>query len=124
MSSSGGVNGIRSLDAITRTAWRLDLDGILHVFIVRSATQTRLLLNSHSQNELVEGAHPTVSETPNADNIVLNVCHGGSSTHPIISRVQSGIVNPHAAASNIYRDELKPRQAVGSENQAVSVTHP
>jgi len=71
----------------------------------------------------VEGAHPTVSDTPNADNIVPNVCHGGSGTHPIVSEVQSGIANPHTAASDIYRDELKRRQGVGSQNQAVSVTH-
>ena len=126
-------------DAIA--TWRLNLDGILHVFNVRSITSGRPLLISRSQTELVMDTHPTVSDihhgianirtivsytrhdAVDADNIVPNVRNGVPNTHPIGSEVRSDIVNTRNTASDIRRDKLKSRRDVDGQKQIVSITH-
>ena len=118
--------------------WRLNFNGILHVFNVRSVTSGWPLLTSRLKTELaiskqltisdtrrgVATTHTTVSDvhhdTPDADNIVSDVHRDVS--YPIIPNVRSGIINTRTTAPDTRRDKLKSREDMGGRNQAVSIT--
>jgi len=121
------------------TAWRLDLDGVLHVFNVCSITSARRLLTSRFQTELRIDPHPTDSDThqdtankhtivsdahhdgSNAEFIVPDVRHDVSDVRPIVSR--SDVANTRTTASDIHHDKLKSRGNLYGQNKAVSIVH-
>jgi len=98
------------------------------------------LLTSRLKAELAISKHPTVSDTrrgvatthttvsdvhhdtPDADNIVPDVCRDVS--HSIVPNVRSGIISTRTTAPDTRRDKLKlkSREDVGGQNQAVSIT--
>ena len=123
------------------TAWRLDLDGILHVFNVCFVTFARRLLTSRFQTELGINAHATVSDihqdtankhvtvpdvhpdSSNAKVIVPDVRRDDSNTNPIVSDVRSEVANTRTIFSDIHHNRLESRKDVDGQNQVVSITH-
>ena len=89
--------------------WRLDLDRILHVFNVCSATPARRLLTFRFQTELGVNAHASVSDT-----------HQDAANEHTIG---SGVANARTVISDIHRNKLKSREGVDGRNQAVGTTH-
>jgi len=67
-------------DKDTISAWKLDLNRMLHVFNVGSIVSTRLLLSltTHFQTELAVNTHVTVS----------GMCHDVANTHVIVSDIR------------------------------------
>ena len=122
------------------TAWRLDLDGIAHIFNVCFVASARRLLTSRFQTELGIIPHVTVSDThqdaankhttvsdarrdsSSADVIVPDVRHDVSNAHPIVSDVRSDAANTRAVVSDTHCNKLRGREVVDSRNQAVSTT--
>ena len=122
------------------TAWRLDLNGILHVFNVCFVTSARRLLNSRLQTELRISPHATVSDAnqdaankhtvvsdarrdgSNAEVIVPDVRRDVSNAHPIVSDVQSDVANSRTVVSDIHYNKLKSREGTDGRNEAVSTT--
>jgi len=121
------------------TAWKLDLDKILHSNVC-SVTSVWLLLTFCFQTELGIDAHATVSDThqdaannhavvsdahrdsSNAEVIVPDVRRDASNAHSIVSDVRSDITGTPTTISDIHRNKLKSREAVDGQNQAVSTT--
>jgi len=122
------------------TAWRSDLNRILHVFNVCFVTPARRSLTSRFQAELGINAHATISDThtntankrtivsdvhrdsPNADVVVPDIHHGVSNTRPIVFDVRSDVANTRTVVSDIHRNKSKGREGADGRNQAVSAT--
>ena len=122
--------------------WRSDLDGILRVFNVCSATPTRPLLTFGFQAELGINERPTVSDTdqdaaskhttvsnvhrdsPNTEEIIPDVRRGVPDTNPIVSSVRSDVTSAPTIVSDGHNNKLKNREGVGGRNQAVSTIYP
>jgi hypothetical protein len=83
------------------TTWKLDLNGILHVFNVCSVTSVWRLLTFRFQTELGMNAHPTVSDSR----------QDAARKHTTVSDV-----------SGVDRNKMKGREGVDGQNQAVSTT--
>lgn len=122
------------------TAWRLDLNGILHTLNVCSITSSRRLLTSRFQTELgidphataphrgAASKHTTVAnghlDISNAEVIVPNARSADvSNTHLVVSDVRGDVANIRTTVFGIHRDKLKSRGDVDGQNQAVSIAH-
>ena len=79
-------------DKETITAWKLDLNRILHVFNVCSAIAAWLSLTDHSQTELAVNTHVLVSD---ARTMVSDI-------HRNMLTSQEGTDKQHRPVSNIY----------------------
>ena len=118
--------------------WKLNLDGVLGVFNVCSATSPRRLLNSCFQNELRINADATASDihqdAAKKPSVVSDVHHDDSNakvtvpdvhcdvsnTNPIVSDVQNDVANTRTVVSDIRHNKLKSREGVDGQNRAVS----
>ena len=78
--------------------WKSDLNSILHIFNVRSATFVRQLLIVHLQTELV-----------------IN-------TNVVVSDVHRGVVNTHAIVSDIHRTIVGNQEGSDGKNRPVGFT--
>lgn len=123
-------------DKETIATWKLDLNGILGVFNVCSATSARRLLNSCFQNEL--GINATASDihqdaakkhsiasdahrdNSNPKVTVPDVRCDVSNTNPTVSDVRSDVVNARTVVPDIRHNKLKSREGVDGQNRAVS----
>jgi len=120
------------------TAWKLNLDGVLHIFNVCSVTFVWRLLTFRFQTELwmnpraaisdthqdAANKHTIVSnfhrDTSDIEVIVPDVRRDASDTNPTVSGVRSDAANTHTVASDIHSNKLKGREGVDGRNQAVS----
>ena len=80
-------------DKETIVAWKSDLNRILHVFNVRSATSVWLLLTIYSQTKLA------------------------MNTHVIVSDVRHGVVDTHTMVSDIHRNMVMVKSQEGNDDQ-------
>ena len=85
-------------DKETIATWRSDLNGILLVFNVRSASSAWPLLTAHSQTELA------------------------ISTHVAVSDIRHGVANTHAIVSDIHRTMVKSQDGGDGKTLSVSAT--
>ena len=122
------------------TAWRSDLNEVLHVFNVCFVTSARRLLTPRFQTELGTNEHKTVSDahqdtankrttlsdvhrdSSNTEVIVSDVCRDVPNTNLTVSGVRSDVENTRTVVSDIRRNKLKSREDVDGKNQAVSTT--
>ena len=104
---------------------RSDLNGILHVFNVRSVTSVWRLLTFRSQTELGIDTCTTDTDThQDAANkstivpkvIVPDVRRDVSNTNPIVSGIQSGVANTPTVVSDIHHNKLKNREGADGRN--------
>ena len=99
--------------------WRLDLDGILHVFNVCTITSVRRLLTVRFQTELWTNIHPATSgahqDTANKLITVSDVHRDASNAEVITPEVS----NTTAIVSD---NKLKSREGADGRSQAVSTT--
>ena len=123
-------------------SWRSDLDGILRVFNVCSATPARRLLTFGFQTELGTNERATVSDThqnaagkrttvsnvhddsSNTEDIIPDVRHGAPGTNLIVSSVRSDVANTPTVVSDVHCNKLKSHEGVAGRSQAVSTTYP
>jgi hypothetical protein len=94
-------------DKGTISAWRQDLDRILHVFNVRFVPLSSPLqiIRFRFQTELAINTHAAVSDVrqdvSNTHNIASDVLVGVANTHAIVSGVRYDIANTHNTASDV-----------------------
>jgi len=118
--------------------WKSDLNEVLGVFNVRSATSARRLLSSCFQNELRINVDATASDihqdaakkcsatsdvhrdNSNAKVIVPDVRYNVSKTSRIVSNVRSDPANTRTVVSDVRHNKPKSRESVDGKNQAVS----
>ena len=79
--------------------WKSDLNRILHVFNVRSATFVRQLLTLSSQTELA-----------------IN-------TNVVVSDIRHDVVNTHTIVSDIHRTIVGSQDGTDEKNRSVGVTY-
>jgi len=126
-------------DKDTIATWRLDLNRILHVFNVRSATTARPLLTVHFQTELaintnvavsdirreVVNTHIVVSDVrhdiSNTQTIVAGIDHDVTNTHVIVSELQRNVANTQTIVSDIHRTMMEHQEGPDSKVLLVSV---
>ena len=97
----GGRNMVSRLanaknDKETITAWKLDLNRILHIFNVSPVVAVWPLLIIHSQTELA-----------------IN-------TNLVVSDVHHGVVNTHTMVADMHRNMLKSQEETDDQRQSVS----
>jgi len=115
--------------------WKLDLNGVLGVFNVCSATSARRLLSSCFQNELRINADATASDihqdAAKKPTVVSDVHHDDSNVkvtvpdvhcdvlnaNPVVSDIQSDVANTRTVVSD---NKLKSREGADGQNRAVS----
>ena len=104
--------------------WRLDLNGILHVFNVRSLTSVRLLLTFRFQTELERNTRADMGHSAtNTHAIVSHIHHDPPNADNIVSDVHHDVSNTRAVVSDIRPNTLKTREGTDSRNSAVSAPH-
>ena len=83
-------------DKETITAWKSDLNRILHVFNVSPVISVRLMLTTQFQTELT-----------------VNI-------HVIVSDVRHGVANTHTMVSDIHRNMVRCQEGTEDQRRLVS----
>lgn len=102
-------------------AWRSDLNGIIHVFSVRSFPSIWSLLTPHHFQKEPEITHIADSGIRHD---VANSCTTVSGVrmdaNNLVPDVRHDVSNTHAIASDIHRNPLKSREGADGQNMVVS----
>jgi hypothetical protein len=116
-------------DKGTISAWRQELDRILHVFNVRfiPLSPPLLIIRFHFQTEIAINTHAAVSDVrqdiSNTRNIASDVLVGVANTHAIVSGVRYDIANTHNIASDVQQSVASTRNMVSGTHNIVFDTH-
>ena len=98
--------------------WRSDLNRILHIFNVRSATPAQPPLTVHFQTELSIDTNIAISDT-HRDVTSTNTV--ASDTHAIVSEIQRNVTDTQTIVSEIHRTLVGSREGTDGKNRPVSV---
>ena len=111
-------------DKETIATWRSDLNGILQVFNVRSATAAWPPLIVSFQAELALNTNLTVSdirhEVANTHNIVSDTHHDVLTTKTIVSDAHCDILNTQTIVSDVCQDVTNTHTVVSNTHAIVS----
>lgn len=95
-------------DIEATAGWRLNLNRILHILVVRSVTLTRSLLTSCFQTELE--ANTQANDPATNTHSTVSGSDPGSSNINVVPDFRRGVSNTRPIVSNIHRSTLKTRE--------------
>jgi hypothetical protein len=105
-------------DKDTLASWRSDLNRILHVFNVRSASSVRQSLTTPPfKTELAINTNLVVSDT----HVAVSDTHATvSNTHVVVSDTHAVVSDTHAMISDLHRNALTGQEGTDDQHRSVS----